>query len=141
LSFSYQQFFRPAIPWSPVEAAQDSSDGVVWPSGCLQDNRRVPSGASGSNGRVRRQKATPKSGATEQRGKSGGGGKRRAAPAELAPILKRLHVTDEGWLRLVADFSRLFRRRAGTPTSLRHDADKLGRRRKAGISHSRALFV
>jgi hypothetical protein len=30
-------------------------------------------------------------------------------PAELAPILERLHVTGEGWLRLVLDSSRLFR--------------------------------
>jgi len=44
------------------------------------------------------------------------------------PNPERLHVTGEGWLRLVRDFSRLFRRCAGTPTSLRRDADISGRR-------------
>jgi hypothetical protein len=68
-----------------------------------------------------------------------GGG--MARPAEPAPLLKRLCVTGEGWLRLVKDFSRLFRRAAGTPASLRLDTDKWGRRRMTGISHSRAIFV
>jgi hypothetical protein len=67
--------------------------------------------------------------------------RRGATPAGLTPILERLHVTRERWLRLVHDFSRMFRRSAGTQTSVRRDADKCGRRRIAGFSHSGAVFV
>jgi hypothetical protein len=67
-------------------------------------------------------------------------GKRGATPAELAPILERLHVTGEGWLRLLLDYSRLFARSAGTPALLQPDADKWGRLRMAGISHTQAAF-
>ena len=66
---------------------------------------------------------------------------RGAIPPELAPILERLHVSNEGWLTLVGHFSRLFRRAAGRPTSLRREAEKWGRRRTPGIAHSRAVFV
>jgi hypothetical protein len=59
-------------------------------------------------------------------GEIGGRGKRGGVPAELAPILERLHMTGKGWLRLVREFRRLFRRSAGTPRSLRRDANKGG---------------
>jgi hypothetical protein len=62
-------------------------------------------------------------------------------PADPAPFLDRLRVTGDGWLRLVQDFSRLFRRAAGTPKSLRRDAEKWGRRRAPGIARSRTLFA
>jgi hypothetical protein len=39
-------------------------------------------------------------------------------PAEMAPILDRLHLTGEGWLRLVREFRQPFFRCAGTSTSL-----------------------
>jgi hypothetical protein len=58
----------------------------------------------------------------------------------LAPILERLRLSRDGWLDLVQEFSRLFRRAAGTPSSLRHHTDKWGRRRMAGIANSRARF-
>jgi hypothetical protein len=38
-------------------------------------------------------------------------------------ILDRLNVSAEGWLSLVSDFSRLFRRVAGTPGSLAKEAE------------------
>jgi hypothetical protein len=44
--------------------------------------------------------------------------KRGAIPSDVAPILERLKVTDDGWLHLVKDFSRMFRRAAGTPATL-----------------------
>ncbi len=50
-------------------------------------------------------------------------------------------MTSEGWLKLVTDFSRLFRRSAGTPVSLGEDAAKRGHKRREGISNSRAVFV
>src|SRR5258708_5338895 len=43
---------------------------------------------------------------------------RGAMPPDLAPIFERLHLSDEGWLKLVCDFRRKFRRAAGTPVSL-----------------------
>ncbi len=67
--------------------------------------------------------------------------KRGAIPADLAPILERLSVTDDGWLKLVTEFSRIFRRSAGTPASLGQDARKWGRKRREGISQSRAAFA
>ena len=66
--------------------------------------------------------------------------KRGAIPSNLAPILERLQLSRDGWLDLVQGFSRLFRRAAGTPASLRRHSDKWGRRRMAGIGNSRALF-
>ena len=68
-------------------------------------------------------------------------GKCSTPPAEPAPIPKQLCVTGEGWLRLVKDFGRLFRRAAGTPDSLQRHTEKLCRKRTTGITHSRAVFV
>ena len=67
--------------------------------------------------------------------------KRGAIPADLAPILERLSVTHDGWLKLVTEFGRLFRRSAGTPASLGQDAKKWGRKRREGITQSRAAFA
>ena len=66
--------------------------------------------------------------------------KRGAIPSELAPILERLQVNGDGWMHLVQRFSRMFRRAAGRPASLRRHADKWGRCRLAGISNSRTVF-
>jgi hypothetical protein len=65
--------------------------------------------------------------------------KRGAIPAHLAPILERLQVTETGWLDLMGQFSRLFRRAAGTPHSL--ERQQRGCRLMHGIRHSRAVFV
>ncbi len=66
--------------------------------------------------------------------------KRGSIPAELAPILKRLQMSSDGWLDLVHGFSRMFRRAAGRPASLRRHADKWGRRRTAGLANSLSVF-
>ena len=66
--------------------------------------------------------------------------KRGATPPDLAPIFERLHLSDEGWLKLVCDFRRKFRRAAGTPASLLKEAQKRGCRKMQGIAHSRAIF-
>lgn len=66
--------------------------------------------------------------------------KRGAIPQDLAPILERLHVSAEGWLRLMAQFRRLFRRAAGRPQSLLRERDQRGGRLMQGIRHSRAIF-
>ena len=72
--------------------------------------------------------------------------KRGVIPADLAPILTRLQiltclqVTEDGWMKLVRRFSRLFRRAAGTPPSLTRDAATRGLRCE-GITSSRAVFL
>jgi hypothetical protein len=67
--------------------------------------------------------------------------KRGAIPADLAPILERLHVSDEGWLLLMNRFSRLFRRAAGRPQSMHREREQRGCRLMHGICHSRAIFL
>jgi REP element-mobilizing transposase RayT len=66
--------------------------------------------------------------------------KRGAIPADLAPILERLHVSGEGWLQLMGRFSRLFRRVAGRPQSMRREREQRGCRVLQGMRHSQAFF-
>ena len=61
-------------------------------------------------------------------------------PQDLAPVLERLQLSGDGWLNLVCDFRRKFRRAAGTPASLTKEAAKRGCRKMHGIAHSRAIF-
>jgi REP element-mobilizing transposase RayT len=63
-----------------------------------------------------------------------------AIPSDLAPVLERLKLSDEGWLNLVHDFRRKFRRAAGTPESLAKEAQKRGCQKMHGIVHSRLVF-
>jgi hypothetical protein len=63
-----------------------------------------------------------------------------AIPCDLAPVLERLKLSDEGWLNLVHDFRRKFRRAAGTPESLTKEAQKRGCQKMHGIVHSRLIF-
>ena len=64
---------------------------------------------------------------------------RGVIPADLAPILTRLQVTEESWMKLFSRFSRLFRRATGSPASLSRDAATRGQRRE-GVISSRAVF-
>ena len=66
--------------------------------------------------------------------------KRGAIPHELAPILERLHIGGEGWMQLMGQFRRLFRRAAGRPHSLQREREQRGCRLMQGIRHSRAIF-
>jgi hypothetical protein len=67
--------------------------------------------------------------------------KRGAIPHDLAPILERLHIGGEqGWMQLMGQFSRLFRRAAGTPQSMQREREQRGCRVMQGIRHSRAVF-
>src|SRR6516162_8445937 len=68
--------------------------------------------------------------------------KRGAIPADLAPILERLHIGgEEGWMQLMGRFSRLFRRAAGTPQSLHREREQRGCRVMQGLPFSRAVFI
>ncbi|HEY3964683.1 MAG TPA: hypothetical protein VGM05_09055 [Planctomycetaceae bacterium] len=65
----------------------------------------------------------------------------RAIPPDLAPVLERLHIGDEGWMQRMARFSRLFRRAAGRPSSLQKEREQRGCRLMPGIRHSRQVFA
>ena len=64
--------------------------------------------------------------------------KRGAIPSGLAPILERLSLDSDRWLKLMRDFRRRFSRAAGRPESLAKEAQKHGDGRMPGINHSRA---
>ena len=66
--------------------------------------------------------------------------KRGAIPQDLAPILERLHISDDGWLTMIGQFRRMFRRAAGRPQSMLRERDQCGSRLMQGIRHSRAVF-
>jgi REP element-mobilizing transposase RayT len=68
-------------------------------------------------------------------------GKRGAIPAGLPPILARLGVSEDGWLKLVKDFGRLFRRAAGSPASLAREATRRERRWLHGTRAGRSVFT
>ena len=53
-------------------------------------------------------------------------GKQGSVPSELKPILVRLGIEPTTWCRLVEKFGRLFKRVAGTSTSLATEADRRG---------------
>ena len=61
-------------------------------------------------------------------------------PAELAPILERLSVNSNTWMRLVKSFRNLFRQAAGRPASLGKEATRRGQRWLQGSSKSHSLF-
>ena len=68
-------------------------------------------------------------------------GQRRVARSGNRPQrLERLSPSDESWLNLVRDFRRNFRRAAGTPESMKKEADKHGCHKMYGIGHSREIF-
>jgi hypothetical protein len=50
-------------------------------------------------------------------------------------------IGHEGWMQLMARFSRLFRRAAGRPSSLQKEREQRGCRVMQGIRHSRQVFA
>jgi len=62
-------------------------------------------------------------------------GKRGRIPTRLPPLLTRLRVTEDGWLAMVKDFGRLFRRATGSPASL---AKAAARRDQAWLHSARS---
>jgi REP element-mobilizing transposase RayT len=67
--------------------------------------------------------------------------KRGAIPADLKPILERLHVVGEAWVDQVKHFGRWFRRAVGRASTLSTAAAQRGNRWLQGVSHSRAAFT
>ena len=66
--------------------------------------------------------------------------RRGAIPASLAPILDRLKIQPAGWVEVVANFGRLFKHAAGSPTRMSQHAQGIGRHWLKGIGPSRAVF-
>ena len=66
--------------------------------------------------------------------------KRGAIFAELPPILARLSLDAENWLKLIHNFRKQFRRAAGRPDSLTKEAAKHGCRRMPGLARSQEIF-
>jgi len=66
--------------------------------------------------------------------------KRGAIPSDLAPILERLSISGEGWMQLMGQFRRMFRRAAGRPHSMQREREQRGGRLMQGVRHSRAVF-
>jgi REP element-mobilizing transposase RayT len=67
--------------------------------------------------------------------------KRAAIPADLAPILERLHVAGDAWVDQVQHFGRWFRRAVGRASTLSEAASQRGRQWLQGISKSRTAFT
>lgn len=67
--------------------------------------------------------------------------KRGTIPSHVAPSLQRLKITDDGWLKLVKDFRRLFHRAAGSPATITNEATRWGHHWLKGIRQSRAMFA
>jgi hypothetical protein len=66
--------------------------------------------------------------------------KRGAIPQDLAPILTRLNIPNEGWVDLVRDFGRHFHRAAGSPQAMATAAARQGQKWFHGIRAARALL-
>jgi REP element-mobilizing transposase RayT len=67
-------------------------------------------------------------------------GKRGAIPAHLAPILKRLSVEVDAWLRMVESFGSLFWRVVGRVDAMLRAARSAGRRWFKGMAASRSVL-
>lgn len=67
-------------------------------------------------------------------------GKRGAIPADLAPILERLHIQPSRWLETVIDFEQLFGRIVGRAEAVGRRAAATGYRWIRGITSCRAVF-
>ena len=66
--------------------------------------------------------------------------KRGAIPAHVAPILERLHVGGESWLKMMVKFHRLFKSAAGRPKAMQQEREQRGTRSIHGIRNSRTIF-
>lgn len=74
-------------------------------------------------------------------GRQLGADRRGAIPDHLAPILKRLQVSEDHWVDLVANFGRWFHRAIGRPPNLATEATRRQRRWLQGVTHTRIVFA
>jgi REP element-mobilizing transposase RayT len=66
--------------------------------------------------------------------------KRGVIPAELSDILSRLDIEPSQWLDGMENFSRMFRRVAGSAAAILKQAEKAGRHWFQGINNARQFF-
>ena len=57
------------------------------------------------------------------------------------PILERLNIAPENWLKLTTTFNRSFHRAVGTEQSLTEHCERHGKLRRAGLANSQRLFA
>ena len=67
-------------------------------------------------------------------------GKRGAIPADLADILTRLEIEPTEWVDGMQNFTKMFRRVAGSAAAMTKLAQKAGRHWFQGIGHARKFF-
>lgn len=67
--------------------------------------------------------------------------KRGAIPAHVAPVLERLQIGGESWLKMMARFHRLFKSAAGRPSAMQRECEARGTRSIHGIRNSRTIFL
>ena len=67
--------------------------------------------------------------------------KRGAIPAEVAPILDRLGLSDECWIDCVKNFGRWFHRAAGRVSALSEEATRAGKRWLHGVGRCGQAFA
>jgi hypothetical protein len=65
--------------------------------------------------------------------------KRGVIPAELSDILTRLDIEPSQWVDGMENFSRMFRRVAGSAAAILKQAEKAGRHWFQGINNARQL--
>ena len=149
---NFECLWQTPRPWKSVGVGCRTFPGScgVWPNGSLgkriaKTNVRADSG-KGVSSRASNKGFLP---VTQDQylqlldwtGRQARRGKRGRIPSDLAPILTRLHITNDTWVDMVENSGRWFRRAAGRQESLAQEASRRGRRWVQGVSRSRELFV
>ena len=57
------------------------------------------------------------------------------------PLLERLNISPENWLKLTTQFTRVFHGAVGRPASQEGYCENLNRKRRANISNCAKLFA
>ena len=68
-------------------------------------------------------------------------GKRGHIEKTILPLLKRVNISPENWLKLTTQFTRVFHGAVGKVSSQASYCEHLGRKRRANISNSEKLFA
>ena len=57
------------------------------------------------------------------------------------PLLERVHISPENWLKLTTQFTRVFHGAVGRPASQASYCENLNRKRRANMSNCEKLFA
>ena len=68
-------------------------------------------------------------------------GKPGVIPLDAAPILERLNICSDNWLKLTTSFTRSFKNTAGKEQAITAYANNMKRKRRSSITNSLALFA